>query len=344
MGLCSLRMGLKVHYLVSVLLSSAQLLLTLPLTEENHPQKMCRMCPPGKFQKSCNQCEPCPRLSYTADWNREDDCHRCYGDCRPEFNQKVIKNCSSTSNLKCACQAGFGCTSLVPHSENCKNCVKISDVTTLATTKAPLTTTTTTKVTVTSDEHEQTPSPSSSEDDSISARLCSSPECDRLSGNSSPVKEEKRGTDQLAGIVCLVVVMVTATLVILFCICQPGEETCLKRAVMNLYNKGGGDAAEKKKEEHFPANPCGAVHVHNAGTVIFSWLSHFTGQVGPVMEARRLAEEEQEDQTPSTLLTPPTTSPSVPLSEEERSGKATEVFFPSQEEGKEWHVSKEEGF
>ncbi|XP_054637892.1 tumor necrosis factor receptor superfamily member 5 isoform X2 [Dunckerocampus dactyliophorus] len=333
-------MGLKVQYLVSVLFSSAQLLLTIPLPEKDYfyiqQDKACKMCPPGEFQKSCEQCEPCPAWSYTTNWNAEDSCHRCYGDCRPEFNQKVIENCTSRSNLKCACQAGFRCTEVAPYSQNCRNCVKIRDAAILA-----ATTTTTTVAAVTSDEDKQTPS---SADSSISARLCF-PECDARHGNNAHINKE-RNTIQLVAIVCPVVVLVTVSLAILFCICRPEDETCLKRAVVKLHNKGGGDAAGQETEEHFPIEPSGAVHVHNAGTVIFSWLSHFTGQVGPVMEARRVAgkEEDEEDQAPPTLYTQPVSSPSLPLSEEERSSKVAEVFFPSQEEGKEWHVSKEEVF
>lgn len=37
----------------------------------------------GEYQKSCTECEPCPAGSYTTERNREDSCHRCYGDCRP---------------------------------------------------------------------------------------------------------------------------------------------------------------------------------------------------------------------------------------------------------------------
>lgn len=38
----------------------------------------------------------------------------------------------------------------------------------------------------------------------------------------------------------------------------------------------------------------------------------------------------------------PTSSPSVHLSEEERSSESENIFFPCQEQGKDCHVSKEE--
>ncbi|XP_061632563.1 tumor necrosis factor receptor superfamily member 3 isoform X1 [Phyllopteryx taeniolatus] len=321
-------MGLKVQYLVSVLLSSAQLLLTFPLTEKNHLSirrgKECKMCPAGEFQKSCEQCAPCPAKSYTTDWNREESCHRCYGDCRPEFNQKVIEDCSSTSNLKCTCQDGFRCTAVVAYTGNCKNCVATTTVTAAAATTA--------------DEDEQTPSSSSSGSRSNSARLCSFPECETKPGNSSHANKGP----QLVAVVFPMVVVVTVALTVWLCSCRRGEETCLKRAVVKLCNKGVPNVTAKEKEpnQHFLTDPCGAVHVHNAGTVIFSWLSQFTGQVGPVTETKMATKDEEEEAEDGDQAPPPSFSPSVPLSEEEMSGEA--VLFPSQEEGKDWHVSKEE--
>lgn len=89
----------------------------------------------------------------------------------------------------------------------------------------------------------------------------------------------------------------------------------------------------------------GPVHVHNPGTVIFSLLSQFTGQVGPTILGAKRGErasnlEEDEKDCP---VFHPAPSPSVPLSEEERSSEADNIFFPSQEQGKDYHMSKEEG-
>lgn len=87
----------------------------------------------------------------------------------------------------------------------------------------------------------------------------------------------------------------------------------------------------------------GPVHVHNPGTVIFSLLSQFTGQVGPTSEvgktAERVSSEEDDKSCPDCH---PASSPSVHLSEEERSGDAESFIFPSQEQGKDCHMSKEE--
>lgn len=124
----------------------------------------------GQFQKSCTECKPCPAGSYTAEWNREDRCHRCSGDCRPgksptelttmtavtlvlllniltlficrvkllksrfctvsAFHLKVAQNCTSKSDVKCICEAGFVCTDVVSYSANCRYCEKIRETTT----------------------------------------------------------------------------------------------------------------------------------------------------------------------------------------------------------------------
>lgn len=80
----------------------------------------------------------------------------------------------------------------------------------------------------------------------------------------------------------------------------------------------------------------GPVHVHNAGTVIFSLLNQFTGMGGGTEE--RGQKERDEEGCPAH----PTPSPNIHLSQEERDGEMDCVFFPSQEQGKDSHVSKEE--
>lgn len=85
----------------------------------------------------------------------------------------------------------------------------------------------------------------------------------------------------------------------------------------------------------------GPVHVHNPGTIIFSLLSHFTGQVGPTIEGGSKAETETGDERGCPVFQP-APSPSIHVSEEERSQENDSIFFPFQEQGKDFHVSKEE--
>lgn len=85
----------------------------------------------------------------------------------------------------------------------------------------------------------------------------------------------------------------------------------------------------------------GPVHVHNPGTIIFSLLSQFTGQVGATIEDRNTAGMETGDERDCPVFQP-APSPSIHISEEERSRESESIFFPSQEQGKDCHISKEE--
>ncbi|XP_070768608.1 tumor necrosis factor receptor superfamily member 5 [Enoplosus armatus] len=295
------RMGI-VQCFVIVSMLSTQLVLSSPVIEGTQYYTMsgrtCKMCPAGEYQKSCTECEACADGSYTTRLNREDMCHHCYGDCRPDFHLKVVQNCTRTSDVKCVCEAGFRCTEEVQYSTNCRYCVRTQETT-----------------------------------------------------------STDKTSSQLAAILCPVVAIGCMALVILFFVCCLGDESCFKQAIAKLCNEGGRDASYKPEESthQFPrdsfsakqqpssrlAANLGPVHVHNPGTVIFSFLSQFKGQVGPTVEGGKKAERgssEEEDERDCPVFHP-TSSPSIHLSEEERSG---EIFFPSQEQGKDCHVSKEE--
>ncbi|XP_031708658.1 uncharacterized protein LOC116386506 [Anarrhichthys ocellatus] len=350
-------MGL-VQCFVIVLMLSAQLVLTFPLeTDGTHHytvgDEMCQMCPAGKYWKSCTECESCTAGYYTTELNREPICHPCYGDCTPDYHLKVVQNCTRKTDVKCVCEDGFLCTEMVPYSKNCKNCVKIQE------------TTTTEVAAVTSGKDKHTPSSASSGHSSTSAKPCQFPKCgpqsDPPAGNSSHAKGGEDETEnELVAILCPVVVVGCVALVILFFVRRPRDETCFKQAIIKLCNEGGTDASHKPNDSthQFPkdsysakqqppflsAANLGPVHVHNPGTVIFSLLNQFTGQVGPTIECGKTAERvisEEEDERHCPVFHP-TSSPSIHLSEEERSEEIDSIFFPSQEQGKDFHMSKEE--
>ncbi|KAM6994531.1 tumor necrosis factor receptor superfamily member 23-like isoform 1-T1 [Tautogolabrus adspersus] len=117
----------------------------------------------GEFQKSCTKCMPCPAGSYTTKPNREGSCHRCYGDCRPDHHQKVVQNCTSKSDVKCICEAGYTCSDFVPLSENCRYCVRIKEA---SSTEAAA---------IISGKDKHTPSSASSGHSSTSAKSCKFP-------------------------------------------------------------------------------------------------------------------------------------------------------------------------
>lgn len=322
-------MALMKHF-VAVLMLSAHLVLTSPIQRTYTMNgNNCRMCPAGEYQKpSCTECEVCPDGSYTTGWNREDSCHPCFRDCSPEFNLKVVQNCSRTSDLKCSCESGFRCTKTAPLSKNCRECEKIQDTTTTAVKSARA-------------EQRSTSGPSST-------TSCSSPPCQPQSADRHDYSNKL-----LAAVLCPVVVVSCVAMVILFCFRRPGDETCFRQTVAKLCSEEGQNASHKSKESTRPfsrnsskqqsssvsAN-LGSVHVHNPGTVIFSLLSHFSGQVGQTAEGGK-TERPSGGEEPDGGR--PESQPSSPhISEEERSHEADSIFFPSQEQGKDFHVSKEE--
>ncbi|XP_022612377.1 uncharacterized protein LOC111230080 isoform X2 [Seriola dumerili] len=203
----------------------------------------------------------------------------------------------------------------------------------------------------------QTPSSVSSGHTITSAKPCQFSECQQ---SVPPTPSADAMSSQLAAILGPLAIMGCLALVILFCVCHQGDETCFKQAIAKICNEGKQDASHKSKESshQFPrdsfcakqqppslsAANLGSVHVHNPGTVIFSLLSQFTGQVGATIEGGKAAEtvgSEEEDERDCPVCHP-TSSPSIHLSEEERSGEIDSIFFPSQEQGKDCHMSKEE--
>ncbi|KAM9353975.1 uncharacterized protein ABDE67_006362 [Symphorus nematophorus] len=367
-------MGLTQCFVI-VLMLSAQLVLTYPTTEQADwyelNGKKCRLCPPGEFQKFCTECAPCPAESYTATLNREKSCQPCYRDCNPAFHLKVVQNCTSKSDMKCVCETGFTCSRKATLSENCIYCDKNLETTSTKTSTTATTTTTTTAATeaaaLNPAKDKQTPSSASTGHSSTSDKPCQYPKCGsqtvESAGNLTSQTHLKTGntSSQLAAILCPVVVMGFLALVILFFVRRPGDESCFKQAIALLPCSEGGRAASHKSKEsthqfprdsfsarqqpsgHSAAN-LGPVHVYNPGTVIFSLLSQFTGQVGPTIECGKTAEREsaEEEDERDCPVFHPTASPSIHLSEEERSGEIDSIFFPSQEQGKDCHMSKEE--
>ncbi|XP_069551772.1 uncharacterized protein [Brachyistius frenatus] len=340
-----------VKYFVAVLMLSAQLVLNSPTTLMlcTMGDRTCKSCSAGEYQKSCTECEPCPAGHYTTRQNCEDSCLLCYGDCRSEFHLKVVQNCSSTSDVKCTCEAGFTCVEKVRYTENCKECVKIQ-------------VTITTGAAVISGKGKQTTSSASSGHSSISPKLCRFPECGPqpvLTADNSTHHKPEETSSQLAAILGPMIAIGLLALMILFCVRGTGDEMCFRQIIAKLcYEEGQATSHVSEESTHqiprdsFSAKQqpssqsaasLGPVHVHNQGTVIFSLLSQFTGQVGSTVEGGKTAEKmsSKEDERSCPVFHP--TSPhSIHLSEEEKHGGIDSIFFPSQEQGKDCHVSKEE--
>nr|XP_029534937.1 tumor necrosis factor receptor superfamily member 5-like isoform X3 [Oncorhynchus nerka] len=378
---------------VTVLMMSAHLAVSYPLTTERYYTdggRQCRLCPPGRYQKSCSECSPCRDGSYTTRLNAESSCHSCFKDCKRDLHLVEDKPCTPVSNARCRCEAGFTCTDKDDQTGNCRDCEKIPQLP-----PPPLPPSNVVGIRInqtgTSSEHSGT---------SSSAGRCQPPNCDTprspvsQAGNATHHTTGESDTSKhLAAILCPMVVIGILAVIILLCIRRPGNEACFKQA-LKFCNKGVREASPNKTKEpphqhnaretphqhnaretphqhnaretphqhnaretphqhnaretqpsiqHQTVDPppitaanMGPVHVHNAGTVIFSLLNQFTG-MGGGMEERG-----QKDRDEEGCPTHPTPSPNIHLSQEERDGEMDCVFFPSQEQGKDSHVSKEE--
>ncbi|KAM6910443.1 uncharacterized protein FYW49_012372 [Xenentodon cancila] len=361
-----------VQYLVIVLWSSAALVLTSPTRTRRSFGKH-TVCPAGKYLKTDAECELCAPGSYTSEDNCEESCHLCFRDCLTKYHLKVDQNCTSTSDLRCVCEPGFRCIDFVPLSNNCRECEKILDITETTTVIISGKETTSPSSFVQTvclppkcgPQSDSTTTHPYTDPGNIVAFLKRSVVTDfRCSLNLvflfSPPRLTDNSNTRLAAIWSAVVFFGCVFLVILICICHSRDKTCFRQTIAKLCNQEGQNTAQKLKEpsHQFPRNSfsakqqlsspsavnLGPVHVHNPGTVIFSLLSQFTGQVGltvPNGKAAETANNEEEDERNCPEFHP-ASSPSIHFSEEERSGEIDNIFFPLQEQGKDCHVSKEE--
>ncbi|KAF6735151.1 Tumor necrosis factor receptor superfamily member 5 [Oryzias melastigma] len=320
------RMGF-VQYFVALWLLAAQLVFTFPTDTGETDSQGCLMCSAGTFQKSCAECEPCSAGSYTSTQNNEDSCHLCFRDCSPTSHLRVVKNCTSTSDLRCECEPGYRCTERVPHSKNCRQCQRITVVTTPG-----------------------KPKQASFSGSPSRPKPCQALNCGlqaTVGTTTMPVK----ANPQLAAILSSSAFLGFVALIILLCIYRPTNGRCLRQTITKLCNEKRKDMSQPPRDSYTArqqppsAANMGPVYVHNPGTVIFSLLNQFTGQVGPTISGKRAErtsnEEEEERNCP---VFHPASSPGIHFSEEERSGEVDNIFFPSQEQGKDCHISKEEAF
>ncbi|XP_028984896.1 tumor necrosis factor receptor superfamily member 14 isoform X2 [Betta splendens] len=325
-------MGL-VQYAAAALLLSARLVLVYPAVDATEE---CVWCPPGEYQESCTKCAPCAARRYTSVRNQEDSCHRCFADCRPDYNLRVERACTRTSNTKCVCKPGYTCTDKYD-ALNCRLCEKSQG-------------------NAARGKRGHAPASASSGRDGGVAEPCLFPKC---APQTVPPRSNNTGTasSPLAAILSPVVIMGCVALVILLCLRRPGDEICFKQALVKLRNEGGCEAPHKSREstqvprDSFGAKQqpsplsvanLGSVHVHNPGTVVFSLLSQF-GAAGDGRTAEKASGDEDGDEDrDGAARHHRAASPSIHLSEEERSGESDSALFPSQEQGKDCHVSKEE--
>ncbi|XP_016419391.1 tumor necrosis factor receptor superfamily member 10B-like [Sinocyclocheilus rhinocerous] len=291
------------------------------------------LCDPG-YYKYGDTCAQCKSGFYTSEKNREESCHRCFQNCIPEFNMEVEKNCTSTSNLVCRCREGYVCLT-DPHTRLCDSCVPVS-------------------TTIPSSTSADVPSSTTSTTSSTKIKL----------GDSSVV-----------WILCgLSSLMLSIIILMLFLrLCRKKEKECFKHFVrqcslgnMEVDSETAPPTSQPDEQPHAqemlshgstptnhntdcsfhqpisseqavpPAGNLGPLHIYSPQTVFVSLLNQF-GWDGGEKKAHELQKESL-----NNINVPYPQSPPVHLSEEERSGENDLIFFPSQEQGKECHISKEE--
>ncbi|XP_033897880.1 tumor necrosis factor receptor superfamily member 14 [Acipenser ruthenus] len=66
-------------------------------------------------------CAPCQKDHYTDIWHHSSECERCKQDCKQENGLVVVQSCSSSSQLVCDCKPGHSCEIFTP-SGSCLSC------------------------------------------------------------------------------------------------------------------------------------------------------------------------------------------------------------------------------
>ncbi|XP_051574499.1 tumor necrosis factor receptor superfamily member 5-like [Myxocyprinus asiaticus] len=291
------------------------------------------LCPAGYYLSNC-RCFPCSSGFFTSQKNREDSCHRCYQSCKPDFNKEVVKECTNTSDVQCRCLDGFFCTEKDIYTGHCRTCEPITA---------------------------STPDQSYTSTDFPSVTISNTRQHDPQSWLSDEVL-----VWILFGFMSIMLSVIFLT--IFLRLCRKKEKECFKQFVRryslgNLemesettpppnqpieqphaqevlshastptnHNTDGSFHQPTSSEQAVPPpGNLGPLHIYGPHTVFVSLLNQFRWDGG---EKKTHELQEESINHPQ--------SPPVHLSEEERSRENDFFIFPSQEQGKECHISKEE--
>ncbi|KAK7157377.1 hypothetical protein R3I93_008762 [Phoxinus phoxinus] len=298
-----------------------------------------KLCGPGNYLSDC-VCHPCPSGFFTSEMNREDSCHRCYQGCSSDIFMEVEEKCTTTSDVKCRCLNGYECMK-DPYTAQCRECVAVT-----------------------------TPTLSSTSSGIPSSGIPSS----TTSSTTSSISARLQGDYNLVWIFGVILVVLTVIILTLFLRqCRKKEKECFKHFVrqcslgnIEMDSEIKPSPSQPDEQPHPqemlshaskptnhstdssfhqpvsseqavpPAGNLGPLHIYGPHTVFVSLLNQF-GWDGGEKKAHELQEESLNNSNASYPQSPP-----VHLSEEERSRESDFIFFPSQEQGKECHISKEE--
>ncbi|XP_018593336.2 tumor necrosis factor receptor superfamily member 5 isoform X1 [Scleropages formosus] len=308
------------------------------------------LCPPGEYVTQDRRCVPCPLGYFSAHHSKERSCRRCSQDCREVMHLEAYRSCNATSNTRCKCKEGFECSDYDYETQSCNLCKPVVRAVT------------------------EVPCKAGTFFSASSGGCKQHTNCTSLgltvltAGNSTHnticvqrSRTEARVEWWYIFVAVLPFVIVTAVLLIwrlehkacLKKIIKFGaaeghkkENLCPPRSPTSVSDLLFGTTSNCSPEPSFGTEPAapqatgslGPFHIYSAGTVFVSLLNQVTG-VGKDADKERRARREDGD---GLGPVEPPSSPPVHLSEEERDEQKDCIFFPSQEQGKEIHLSKEE--
>ncbi|XP_053486025.1 tumor necrosis factor receptor superfamily member 3 [Ictalurus furcatus] len=352
-------MSVKVLHVVICLILMSGLTSSLPLEAETRHRRaadVCTECPAGMYVSSC-KCITCPENTFTNKTNREYSCLPCFMDCRAELHMQVVSPCSKVADVVCECVKGFVCSKIDVYTNQCVRCKQQPVV---KTTSQPTTQTfPRTVAQTTSYAPEQTTLLPLAW--TTSMNICT----------AQPVHDKPQGP--MLQICILFLVLFILFSIITFYFYKRRKIDCLKKrlkqcsvrkqkedskAISSEINKPIKQLHAQEihtqtpsttntdfptpqpdsRQQPLPASGnLGPLHIYGAGTVFVSLLNQFGLNGGD-------KDEEDHREQPlnnNEMHSPP--SPTIPLSKEEKNRDISFISFPSQEQGKECHMSKEEG-
>ncbi|XP_056617593.1 uncharacterized protein si:dkey-260g12.1 [Triplophysa dalaica] len=316
-------------------------------SKARYPRSCPNMCPPGQYRTHTCSCSLCRPGFFTSQENREDSCHRCFQTCNPELNMEVVEECKTTSDVKCRCQDGFTCTKHDQYTGHCKQCDPITS-----------------------------PTPSQV----YTSRVYTSWVYTSTATTLFPRTQKPTNWMGENGVLVWIIFgfMLTMLFIIivtvLFRICRKKEKECFKQLVrrcslgnLEVDSESTLSTKSQQNEQQYtqampshestptnkktdcsfhqptvsdqavpPSGNLGPFHIYGPQTVFVSLLNQFEWDGGE----KKASELQQEPLNNSNVPHPQ--SPPIHLSQEEKNQEQDFIFFPSQEQGKECHISKEE--
>ncbi|KAL4616760.1 tumor necrosis factor receptor superfamily member 5-like isoform X3 [Arapaima gigas] len=315
------------------------------------------LCPAGHYLSTSKNCSPCPFGSFMAHRSRERSCQSCSQDCREVMHLEVYERCNATSDAKCRCRPGFTCIKYDPAAKSCSKCEPFRGV--------PAPCKPRTFFNTSSGRCEPHTNCSSLGLVVLTAgNLTHDTVCSRTAA----------GVEWWHVMMPAAVGLLLLTAVLL--LWRPAHRGCLKQIIKfsaadghkkenqcsprrldsisgllrgtacnhsaNVLQGPNLECSPDRPPDAKPASQAtgslGPFHIYSAGTVFVSLLNQVT-DAEKVGDRGQRAQRAKGDRLGSA--TPPS-SPPVHLSQEERDEHRDCVFFPSQEQGKETHLSKEE--